>query len=104
VTGDQNADDKNKVDAAVDDDTSGKLTPRTTCPSCGGREELRVYAPFEVWVSCTSCGYTDVFEYGTEKWATYVDLAGEWQARLFGGDEEGGRDLATGGSGGGAPP
>ncbi len=58
------------------------LVPRAECPKCG-KPTLRVSAPFEVWVSCPSCGYADEFECGPE-WQKYVAAVAAWNLRLLG--------------------
>jgi len=60
------------------------LVPKTTCPSCGG-DTLRVSAPYEVWVHCAKCGYTDSYNPGSEGWGKYVDMALRRQLALTGG-------------------
>ncbi|PSN82001.1 hypothetical protein B9Q03_14720 [Candidatus Marsarchaeota G2 archaeon OSP_D] len=58
-----------KTVAVVDD----MLTPKLTCPACG-KNTLRVRAPYEVWLSCSTCGYKEEHEPGTEEWKKYVDV------------------------------
>lgn len=60
------------------------LVLKTTCPSCGG-DTLRVSAPYEVWVHCAKCGYTDSYNPGSEEWGKYVDMALRRQLTLSGG-------------------
>ena len=60
------------------------LVLKTTCPSCGG-DTLRVSAPYEVWVHCAKCGYTDSYNPGSEEWGKYVDMALRRQLALSGG-------------------
>jgi len=59
------------------------LVLKTTCPSCGG-DTLRVSAPYEVWVHCAKCGYTDSYNPGSEEWGKYVDMALRRQLTLTG--------------------
>jgi len=60
------------------------LVLKTTCPSCGG-DTLRVSAPYEVWVHCAKCGYSDSYNPGSEEWGKYVDMMQRRQLALIGG-------------------